>query len=48
MLAGVSQVELASNNDMLLILFVYIFDKIVHVVLFFHRFFTSYTKEEHV
>jgi hypothetical protein len=48
MLADVFQVELASNNSMLLILFVCIFDKTVHIVPFFHGFFASYTKEEHV
>jgi hypothetical protein len=48
MLADVSQVEPASNNSMLLKLFVCIFDKTVHIVPFFHGFFASYTKEEHV
>jgi hypothetical protein len=42
------QVEPASNNSMLLILFLCIFDKIVHIVPFLHRFFASYTKEKHV
>jgi hypothetical protein len=48
MLADVSQVKPASNNRVLLILFLCIFDKIVHIVPFLHRFFASYTKEEHV
>jgi hypothetical protein len=47
-LADVSQVEPASNNSMLLILFVCIFDKIVHIVPFLHEFFASYTKKKHV
>jgi hypothetical protein len=47
MLADVSQVEPASNNSMLLTLFVCIFDT-PHIVLFLHGFFASYTKEEHV
>jgi hypothetical protein len=33
---------------MLLILFVFIFDKIVYIVPFFHGFFASYTKKKHV
>jgi hypothetical protein len=48
MLAYVSQVEPTSNNSTLLILFVCIFDKIVHTVIFLHGFFASYTKEEDV
>jgi esterase/lipase superfamily enzyme len=47
MLAVVSQVEPASNNSMLLTLFVCIFDA-PHIVLFIHGFFASYTKEVHV
>jgi hypothetical protein len=39
MLADVSQVEPVSNNSMLLILFVCIFDKTVHIVPYFHGFF---------
>jgi hypothetical protein len=48
MLADVSQVEPASNNSMLLILFVCIFDKTVQIVPFLHGFFARYTNEEHV
>jgi hypothetical protein len=48
MLADVSQVELASINSMLLILFVCIFNKPVHIVPFLYGFFASYIKEGHV
>jgi hypothetical protein len=48
MLTDVSQIESASNNSMLLILFVCTFDKIVHIVPFLYGFFASYTNEEHV
>jgi hypothetical protein len=45
MLADVIQVEPTSNNSMLLILFVCIFDKTVHIVLFLYEFFASYTNK---
>jgi hypothetical protein len=48
MLADVSQVKLTSNNSMLSLLVVCIFDKTIHIVSFPHGFFASYIKEEHV
>jgi hypothetical protein len=47
MLADVSQVEPASNNNMLLILFVCIFDT-PHIVLFLHGFFASYIQRRNM
>jgi hypothetical protein len=47
-LVDISQVEPASNNSMLLISFICILDKPVHIVPFPHGLFASNTKEAHI